>query len=57
MYNNLTAPVAAGVAGGGTLAMTGGSLDVLWAVLAAFAMLALGLALVRIAPRLNKDEE
>lgn len=45
MYNNMAAPAAAG----GILAITGGNF--VWAVLAAFAMIALGSALARIVPR------
>lgn len=46
VYNNPSAPLAAG--GTGALAMTG--FNSLWLVLAAFALLALGTALMRIAP-------
>ena len=48
MYNNPAIPAAAG-AGSGTLAMTGAG-DVFWFVLAAFALLALGIAIKRILP-------
>jgi hypothetical protein len=48
MYNNPAVPAAAG-AGSGTLAMTGAG-DVFWVALAAFALLALGLAIKRIIP-------
>ncbi|WP_181037437.1 hypothetical protein [Arthrobacter sp. ZGTC412] len=48
MYNNPAIPAAAG-AGSGTLAMTGAG-DVFWFALAAFALLALGLAIKRILP-------
>jgi hypothetical protein len=47
MYNNAAAPT---VAGGG-LAMTGLSGDLLWLFLAAFALVAMGLALLRTVPR------
>ncbi|MGB3829697.1 MAG: hypothetical protein WA962_13065 [Ornithinimicrobium sp.] len=46
MYNNPSAPLAAG--GTGALAMTG--FNSLWLILAAFAFLAVGTALMRIAP-------
>ena len=48
MYNNPAIPAAAG-AGSGTLAMTGAG-DLFWLALAAFALLALGLAIKRIVP-------
>jgi hypothetical protein len=48
MYNNPAAPAAAGI-GSGTLAMTGAG-DIFWVSLAAFALLALGLAIKRIVP-------
>jgi len=48
MYNNPVLPMAAGV-GSATLAMTGAG-QVFWYALAAFAMLALGLAVKRIIP-------
>jgi hypothetical protein len=48
MYNNASAPAAAGV-GAGTLAMTGA--DAFWLALAAFALIAVGAALMRIVPR------
>jgi hypothetical protein len=48
MYNNPVVPIAAGV-GSATLAMTGAG-QVFWFGLAAFAMLALGLAIKRIVP-------
>ncbi|WP_425864837.1 hypothetical protein [Arthrobacter sp. TWP1-1] len=48
MYNNPTAPVAAG-AGSAALAMTGAG-QMFWIALAAFAMLALGMAIKRIVP-------
>lgn len=47
MYSNPTPVVAAGAAG--ALAYTGA--NVLWAVLAAFALLAAGIAMARIVPR------
>ena len=47
MYNNS----AALGAGGGGLAMTGLTGSLLWLFLAAFAMLALGLAVLRTVPR------
>lgn len=47
MYNNPSPVLAAGTAG--ALAFTGA--NVLWLVLAAFAMLAVGTAMARIAPR------
>ncbi|MBP2269034.1 MULTISPECIES: hypothetical protein [Micrococcaceae] len=52
MYNNPVAPVSGAVAAGmgsGTLALTGAG-DLFWFALAAFAMLALGLAVKRIVP-------
>lgn len=50
MYDNPSVPVAAGLAAGtGGLAMTG--VDAFWLVLAAFALLALGMAIMRIVPR------
>ncbi|MGD6980393.1 MULTISPECIES: hypothetical protein [Citricoccus] len=50
MYDNPSVPMAAGLAAGtGGLAMTGA--DVFWFVLAAFALLALGMAILRIVPR------
>ncbi|MCT9871938.1 hypothetical protein [Paenarthrobacter aurescens] len=52
MYNNPVAPMAGLTAGGmgsGTLAATGAG-DLFWFALAAFAMLALGLAIKRIVP-------
>jgi len=48
MYNNPAAPAAAGV-GAGTLAATGAG-DLFWFALAAFALVALGLAIKRIVP-------
>jgi len=51
MYDNPAAPAAAGI-GSGTLAMTGAG-DVFWLALAAFALLALGLAIRRIMPVLG----
>lgn len=47
MYNNPSAPLAAG--GTGALAMTG--FEGLWFILAAFALLALGTAVMRMAPK------
>lgn len=47
MYNNPTPAMAAGATG--TLAFTGA--NVIWWVLAAFALIAAGSALARIAPR------
>lgn len=55
MYNDTTAPIAAGVAGSGTLAMTGA--EPLWVVLTGFAMLALGLAIKRIVPTKREASE
>ena len=52
MYNNPAGSVGAAIVGGagsGTLAMTGVG-DLFWFALAAFAMLALGLAIKRIVP-------
>ncbi|MEV7606813.1 hypothetical protein AB0N65_15385 [Paenarthrobacter sp. NPDC089322] len=52
MYNNPAGQAAgafAGATGSGTLAMTGAG-DLFWFALAAFAMLALGLAVKRIVP-------
>jgi hypothetical protein len=46
MYNN-----SAVLGGGGGLAMTGLTGNLLWMFLAAFAMLALGLAVLRTVPR------
>ncbi|MGP0223232.1 MULTISPECIES: hypothetical protein [unclassified Paenarthrobacter] len=58
MYNNPAAPAAgafAGATGSGALAMTGAG-DLFWFALAAFAMLALGMAVKRIVPvRAQKD--
>ncbi|WP_192841667.1 hypothetical protein [Arthrobacter sp. ERGS1:01] len=48
MYNNPVVPVAAGV-GSAALAMTGAG-QLFWYVLAAFAMVALGMAVKRIIP-------
>lgn len=48
MYDNPAAPAAAGMASG-TLALTGAG-DLYWLALAAFALLALGLAIKRIVP-------
>jgi hypothetical protein len=48
MYNNGAGPAAG--AGGG-LAVTGLAADTLWMFLAAFALIALGAALWRMAPR------
>ena len=48
MYSNPAAPAAAGIASG-SLAVTGAG-DVFWLGLAAFAFVALGLALKRIVP-------
>ena len=49
MYNGTGAAAAAGA---GTLAFTGA--NALWIFLAAFALVAVGTALVRIAPRLRR---
>ncbi|MEU2615949.1 hypothetical protein ABZ570_30915 [Micromonospora sp. NPDC007271] len=49
----MTAPAAAGAATSGGLALTGAS--TVWIVLAGFAMLAAGSALMRIAPRLRRS--
>jgi hypothetical protein len=50
MYDNPSVPMVAGLAAGtGGLAMTGA--DMFWFVLAAFALLALGMAVLRIVPR------
>lgn len=49
MYNNPAAPAAAAGVGSGTLAATGAG-DLFWFALAAFALLALGLAIKRIVP-------
>ncbi|MFJ4210430.1 hypothetical protein ACIPY2_18405 [Paenarthrobacter sp. NPDC089675] len=52
MYNNPAGPAAGafvGATGSGSLAMTGAG-DLFWFALAAFAMLALGLAIKRIVP-------
>lgn len=48
MYNHTAAPAAAGVTGG-TLALTGAG-DFIWLALAAFALVALGMAIKRIVP-------
>lgn len=48
MYSNPAGPAAAGIASG-SLAVTGAG-DVFWLGLAAFALMALGLALKRIVP-------
>ncbi|WP_267276584.1 hypothetical protein [Arthrobacter sp. CDRTa11] len=48
MYDNPAAPAAAGL-GSGTLAMTGAG-DLFWFALAAFALVALGMAVKRIVP-------
>jgi len=53
MYNNVTAPAAAGAATSGGLAVTGAS--TIWIVLAGFAMVAVGSALMRIAPKLRRS--
>ena len=50
VYDNPSVPLLTGMATGtGTLAMTGA--NVFWLALAAFAMIALGMALLRILPR------
>ncbi len=50
MYNNVTSAAATGTAAsGGALAATGAS--VLWLVLGAFALVAVGTAIARIVPR------
>ena len=52
MYNNPAGSAGAAIAGGagsGTLAMTGAG-DLFWFALAAFAILALGLAIKRMVP-------
>ena len=55
MYNNGSI-VGGGLAtGGGVLAATG--LNLLWGVLAAFAFIAVGVALMRIIPKRNKGNE
>ncbi|WP_284975101.1 hypothetical protein [Arthrobacter sp. efr-133-TYG-104] len=56
MYSNPVAPFSATIAAGtGTLAMTGAG-SLFWLALAAFAMLALGLAIKRIVPvRARRD--
>ena len=51
MYNNGTIGVG-GFVTGATLAATG--LSILWAVLATFAVIAVGAAIVRIVPRKEK---
>jgi hypothetical protein len=48
MYDNPAAPSAAGI-GSGTLAMTGAG-ELFWFALAAFALVALGMAVKRIVP-------
>ena len=53
MYNNVTAPAAAGGATSAGLAATGA--NTLWVVLAGFAMVAAGTALMRIAPRFRRS--
>lgn len=52
MYSNPSTALAAG-AGSGTLAYTGAG-DVFWLLLAGFALLAVGTALMRILPRKEK---
>ena len=52
MYNHVTAPAAAGAATSGGLAATGA--NSLWVMLAGFAMVAAGAALMRIAPKLRR---
>ncbi|MFP3580512.1 hypothetical protein SB659_13125 [Arthrobacter sp. SIMBA_036] len=59
MYSNPVTPFSATIAAGtGTLAMTGAG-SLFWLALAAFAMLALGLAIKRIVPvrarKTNRD--
>lgn len=49
MYNNPSVPLAAGI-GSGALAYTGAG-DIFWGLLAGFALLAAGTALLRIVPR------
>lgn len=53
MYNNIASSAGAGV-GVGTLAMTG--FDSVWLGLAAFALIAAGTAVMRIAPRRRAPE-
>lgn len=50
MYTNPTPALGAGAATGGTLAMTGAA-SPLWIFLAAFAMIAVATAILRIVPR------
>jgi hypothetical protein len=50
MYNNGGGITVGGVAGGG-LAMTGTTGNLIWLFLAAFALIALGMALLRTLPR------
>ncbi|MBB1157158.1 MULTISPECIES: hypothetical protein [Amycolatopsis] len=52
MYQKIGAASAAGVTGG--LAFTG--VNVLWLLLAGFALLAAGTAMLRILPRVRKQE-
>lgn len=54
MYNN---PIVGGgvVVGGGALAATG--FNILWAVLATFAFIAVGSAIMRIIPKRNKEDD
>jgi hypothetical protein len=49
MYNCTTATTAACAAGGGGLATTG--LNIVWLLLAAFALLGAGMAVMRLVPR------
>ena len=50
MYNS-PGSAASGLAGGGGLAMTGITGNLIWLFLAGFAMIALGMAVLRIVPR------
>lgn len=52
MYNNPSGPAAGAAGGGGVLATTG--VSPLWLVLAAFALLAAGMAVQRVVPKLKK---
>jgi len=52
MYNNPSGSLGAGVAGGAALAATG--VGLVWVLLAAFAIVAAGCALMRIAPKFKR---
>lgn len=52
MYNSNHAVIAGGAVVGGGLAATG--LDIMWVIMAAFAVIAVGVALLRIVPKRKK---